>query len=380
MKTETTVEKQKENVGFLTEALKNAELLLEYSAKHGLKVKEEWVSVVIASRRAEQQGEWTSELEIKFWIVYKELSALAKPVSVESLKSLSVRTYENPGFVHKALRIKRRPASSTISVRNYLILALIFIVILLLIQVFSLKGTTLLNSIEKNKARINQIEKRKLELRLMLKSDENNERAKLERYSLESESSRLDQEIASSIELLRPWVLTVRSIVSFGQNPVPEYLRDEKTEAKVMKANMRSSGPGFGPPSGSRPENNMNNMIAAVQEAQNFTQIIQLYILPLLYGLIGGFVFVLRGLAYDIKNRVFSAYSNVKYALRVNLGALAGIIVGLLWSDIESTQITFFESFSTGAIAFIAGYGVEYVLNGLDNLIANFSGGMDKVE
>lgn len=364
---------------FISDALKNAELLLEYSAKSGLDVKEEWVAVIIAARRAERYADWTSDLEIKFWVVYKNLSALVKPVTVESLRASHKRTVTNVNYIRRLLNLKRKPAPSTKSVRNYLILALSFIILLLGIQVFSLKGTTLLNNIQKNNNRIAEIEDRKRELRLILKSDEDNERAKLERYALESESARLDQEIASSIELLRPWVLTIRSIASFGQDAVPSYLKEEETSAEDNAVTV-SNGPGFGPPGQSTPENNMNAMIAIVQEAQNFTQIIQLYILPLLYGLIGGFVFVLRGLAYDIRHRVFSGFSNIKYALRVNLGALAGIIVGLLWSDIESTQITFLESFSTGAIAFVAGYGVEYVFNALDNLINNLSGSVKEPE
>ncbi len=369
--TQNQITQQAKPQDFLATALQNAELLLNYSAQKGLKIKEEWINTIIAARKAERGSAWTTELEINFWIAYKNLSALVRPVSIESLKASNKQEYQDPNYFHKLFNIKHRKASATISVRNYLIAALFFIVILLVIQVFSLKGTTLLNSIINNNQRISQIEKRKRELKLILKSDANNERAKLERYALESENVRLDREKSSSIELLKPWVLTVRNIISFGQNTVPEYLKEKPEESK------KPQGPGFGPPGQGSPDNDMNIKISIVQEANNFTQIIQLYILPLLYGLIGGFVFVLRGLSYDITHHVFSTNSNIKYSLRISLGALSGIIVGLLWSDIEGTQITFLESFSTGAIAFIAGYGVEYVFNALDNFINNISGTQD---
>jgi hypothetical protein len=373
MEKDNEIKKQQyqEGTEFVGEALSNAEMLLEYAAKSGLDIKEDWISTVINARRAERYSDWTAELEIKFWSVYKNMSLLVQPVTVESLRASYSRPVHNKHFLRKLFNVKQKPAVSKRSVRNYLVWAIISMVILLTIQVFSLKGTTLLNNIQNNNRRINEVEDRKRELRLILSSDVENERAKLERFALESERARLDQEISSSIELLEPWVMNIRRLVSFGRETKP--LVSAADEPNLASRRM-SAGPGGGPPGESFPENKMNKKIAIVQEAQNFTQILQLYILPLLYGLIGGFVFVLRGLAYDIKHRVFSGYSNIKYSLRIQLGALAGLIVGLLWGDIERTQITMLEALSTGAIAFVAGYGVEYVFNALDNLINNLSG------
>jgi hypothetical protein len=356
---------------FVGEAVSNAEMLLEFAAKSGLDVKEDWISTVISARRAERYSDWTAELEIKFWTVYKNLSVLVQPVTVESLQASYARPVQNKHFLRKLFNVKQKPAVSKRSVRNYLVWAAVSMGILLAIQVFSLKGTTLLNNIQNNNRRISEVEDRRRELRLVLASDVENERAKLERFAMESERARLDQEISSSIDLLEPWVMNIRRLASFGRETEP-LISD--TDNSDFASRSMSSGPGSGPPGQTIPENKMNKKIAIVQEAQNFTQILQLYILPLLYGLIGGFVFVLRGLAYDIRHRVFSGYSNIKYSLRIQLGALAGLIVGLLWGDIERTQITMLDALSTGAIAFVAGYGVEYVFNALDNVINNLSG------
>ncbi|MEA2043471.1 MAG: hypothetical protein U9N85_13100 [Bacteroidota bacterium] len=354
---------------FLTEAVRNSELLLEYATKKGLDVKQDWIATVIKSGRASRADDWTTELEIDFWLVYRNLSAIIQPVTIDSLRATRKRPLKETNFFRRRLNIEQRQASSSRSVRNYLLWALVFIIILLVVQVFSLKGTTLLNNIQANNKRIEEVEQRKKELRLILSADEDNERAKLERYALESERERLNEEINSSISLLEPWVEFLRNISSLRSK--------NKLEANTQKETVKQpimGGPGFGPPGESNAEVVMNDKIRIIQESQNFTQIIQLYILPLLYGLIGGFVFVLRGLAYDIRNQVFSSYSNIKYSLRIHLGALAGIIVGLLWGDIESSSITFLESLSTAAIAFISGYGVEYVFNGLDNLAENIIG------
>ena len=366
-------EEFRDGTAFLSEAVANSELLLDYAAQKGLGVEEDWISTVIAAGRAENKSEWTTELEIKFWLVYRNLSKIIQPVSVESLKATRKRPIRNQHFLRRILKIKQKPASSTRSVRNYLLWALIFILILLVVQIFSLKGTTLLNNIQQNNERIAEIEQRKKELRLILNADDENERAKLERYALESERARLDEEISSSINLLEPWVGFISNMTRLKKKEVIE--KEVSEEPKRMMG--APGGPGNGPPGTTgqtTAETVMNDKIGIVQESQNFTQIIQLYILPLLYGLIGGFVFVLRGLAFDIKNQVFSGYSNIKYSLRIHLGALAGLIVGLLWGDIERSSITFLESLSTAAIAFISGYAVEYVFNGLDNLAENITG------
>jgi hypothetical protein len=70
----------------------------------------------------------------------------------------------------------------------------------------------------------------------------------------------------------------------------------------------------------------------------------------------------------------YTAVSNIKYALRIHLGALAGLVVGFLWGDIASGSIGVANSFSPLAVAFIAGYSVEFMFRLLDSII----GGTEK--
>ena len=121
-------------------------------------------------------------------------------------------------------------------------------------------------------------------------------------------------------------------------------------------------------------EHNKYN-IKVLQEAENFTVILSLYILPMLYGLLGGFAYVLRNLWEETRKMVYSKESNVKFALRIHLGALAGLVVGLFWGDMQTKQLNFTENLSPLALAFIAGYSVEFLFKIIDKIISS----IDKV-
>lgn len=346
----------------LEQAIENAELLLNHAAEHGKDLSEKAVSVIIQSKKLHDNNEWTTEAEIKFWSAYKELSGLIKPVTVQSLRASKKRFIRNRGKLKRIFNIKYKASLSRRSVRSYQILALFFIVSVVIVQVITLKGTTTLNNMQNNYKRMSEIDYRMDELRLITEADTENERAMLEYYRLESEKGRLDREIGGSIKLLVPWVSFLRKTI--GQKESLPGKEETDTELSSLPP---TGGPGASPQKSA--DAIVSENVSIIQEAQNYTQILQLYILPLLYGLIGGLIFVLRGLADDIRRQVFSNYSNIKYSLRIHLGALAGLIVGLLWGDIEKQQITFLESLSTAGLAFIAGYGVEYLFNAIDRFI-----------
>jgi hypothetical protein len=90
------------------------------------------------------------------------------------------------------------------------------------------------------------------------------------------------------------------------------------------------------------------------------------FIMPTLFATIGAVAFVIRGISDQIKSSTFSQNSPVRHLLRVGLGGLAGVVVGLFTG--LSTQL----SLPPLAIAFLAGYGVEGLFSMFDGFIAKF--------
>jgi hypothetical protein len=111
---------------------------------------------------------------------------------------------------------------------------------------------------------------------------------------------------------------------------------------------------------------------AALQEAKFILQGIQLYILPLLYGLLGAAAYVLRTLTTEIRNLTYEIESNIRYRLRIQLGAVSGLAIGW-FSDAGLTFSASTLSLSPLALAFLAGYSVEVLFSLMDRMIYTFS-------
>jgi len=111
-----------------------------------------------------------------------------------------------------------------------------------------------------------------------------------------------------------------------------------------------------------------------LQEARFGLQALQLYLLPLLYGLLGATAYVLRALTTEIRSLTYEIESNIRYRLRIQLGALSGLAVGW-FTDAQTASSLAFSSFSLSplALAFLAGYSVELLFAIMDRLISAFS-------
>lgn len=102
------------------------------------------------------------------------------------------------------------------------------------------------------------------------------------------------------------------------------------------------------------------NLIAA----QSVLQMLQNYILPLMYGLLGAFIFVLRSLLQQVRHLTYTTSREVGYRLRLTLGCLAGMITGwLLKPELGDMAL------SPMALAFMAGYSIEVLFTLLDRFI-----------
>jgi hypothetical protein len=106
--------------------------------------------------------------------------------------------------------------------------------------------------------------------------------------------------------------------------------------------------------------------LAIEEKANLFVGILLSFILPILIGTIGAIAYVIRAISDQIKTSTFSTSSPIQHLMRVALGALSGLVVGLF--NGLSSQI----SLPPLAIAFLAGYGVEAVFSMFDGLIRKF--------
>ena len=337
------------NNHLLGEAVIHSQLLLSYIAEHGIDIEAKQINILTHAKHFDANSEWTADEEAIFWFTYQQVVKLIRPVTINSLLATIEQPILNQNFVQRMFKQKVKQASAHIAVRRYTTLALFSMVMMLLLQIYSVVGTTLLKTIEQASTRMKEIELQLTDLSLIDKSK--NKRTSMQFGMLQSEFEELENEKNSSIELLNYW-----HNIEFL-----DFSSDEITPATEQE-NEFIGGPGMNPAYIER--------VNVVQSANNVHLILNIYILPLIYGLLGGFAFVLRNLTTEIKEMLFTKESRINYTLRISLGALLGLIVGLFWGDNSSIGQNFIADLSPLAVAFLAGYSVEFLFKLFDNIIS----------
>ncbi len=97
--------------------------------------------------------------------------------------------------------------------------------------------------------------------------------------------------------------------------------------------------------------------------ARLMSSVLLQFVLPILLGTIGAIAYILRSSSEQIRTSTFSTTTPIRNLVRVALGALMGVVIGL-FSGL-SAQITL----PPLALAFLAGYGVEAVFSIFDGFI-----------
>lgn len=104
-------------------------------------------------------------------------------------------------------------------------------------------------------------------------------------------------------------------------------------------------------------------------------EILQSFLLPLLYGLLGAFIFVLRTLLLEIRSLTYTPDSDIRYRLRLTLGSLGGMIVGWFLKPDEMNALT---ALSPMALAFLMGYNVDVLFSIMDRFIDSIKQWIEK--
>jgi hypothetical protein len=102
-----------------------------------------------------------------------------------------------------------------------------------------------------------------------------------------------------------------------------------------------------------------------------FLESLNLYVLPLAYGLLGACAYVLRQLSNEVRDMTYTTEMEIGLNLRLFLGALSGLAVA--WFLNPTTAPAVAGSIAPLALAFLAGYSVEVVFAAMDNLVSAFS-------
>ncbi len=344
------------------EAIKNSELVLFYIAEIGIEADKKDVETITFAKEALESDLWNVETEVKFWIAYKNLTSLIKPVTVDSLKASQEVVIKQPNFIQKLFKTKRKQTLSYRIVRFYTFFTILTMIVMLFLHIYFSIGTIRLNRIQSANERIDKIKDDIEEINLIIGAGSTNISAIQKRSDLQEELSEVNSEKESNIELLGEWVNLIQHFfLASGKNQEPE---------KNNIENNSEPGPPGSPVS---PEQTLNQNIEIIQRAQNFILIIGLYILPLFYGLLGALTYVLRDLSHQTKKMQYTKESNINHILRLILGTIAGLAVGVFWGDIKQQEnFIVIKSLGPLLVAYLSGLTVEYIFTAIERWIGTW--------
>ncbi|WP_235956033.1 hypothetical protein [Grimontia sedimenti] len=268
--------------------------MLEYVARHGeLSIDPKIAAGVYRAKERIESKQWKVEDEILLLQCYDQLAKQIYPVTLESLKAVKPPIKRGKWISPSAAKVINW-------YRRYTVITLL---ILLVVQMYSLFGHTLTEA--------------------LYKESELTSKPMIE----------WSPETKANYRLLAHW----NSVWLFGGQFASD---DESADSQMV------------------------NLSAQLIAAESVLQMLQNYVLPLFYGLLGAFIFVLRSLLNQVRTLTYTSSREVGYRLRLTLGCLAGMITGwLMKPDMGEMAL------SPMAVAFLSGYSIEVLFTLLDRLI-----------
>ena len=332
----------------LIESLDQAEQLLAYAASKGLSIPDQTAQTIIKSKALPGKDLLKGDYDAQatFWKAREELARAVAPVSPESLRQSADQFPDRALWSRLKAWILRRPVSTVtrakLTVRKMYCSTLVTLALLLIFQIYTVIGSSLVGEIQQFLKMVDDNGAKQAAIRKE-KGDQAADSPELQ--ALEAEAARFDTETEIRFEILEKWNSYWR-IAGTTVTVARQATAPVKVKFRALKQSLLT--------------------------ARFALEALQRYMLPLLYGLLGACLYVLRSLAQDIRTQSFTRDLVVVYHLRMVMGALAGSIMVWLFLDVIKEEGPL-KSLTPPALAFVVGYGVEILFAFLDRIIEAFS-------
>ena len=345
----------------LEQCIRDGQRLLTYISRNGsAQLDPSLTESIIDAKRYLVIGQWTVAQEQQYLVNYDKLAKSVFPVTVESINAIIPDKISKNPDVTKAQK-------AVAWYRRYTLVAL---VMMLLAQLYWLMGNELRTNLDKKFAAREQTHEQILK---MAKDKE-------QQAELQKKLTIQDQEFDANYNLLKAWNL-VWMVGSGFEAKLPPYFQAQYDHQKQRVTNSED-----------KPDVDKQELIGELDLKRKLHEVrvvyfenllaadfvlnsFQGYILPLLYGLLGAFIYVLRSLMGEIKSLTYSYDSEIRYRLRLTLGALGGMIIGWFLKPDEAGAVA---SLSPMALAFLMGYNVDLLFTLMDKLIDNMKRSIEK--
>lgn len=305
-------------------SINDAQLALSYAASKGVALNKDVIVIIVECKNEFISNQRIdNEREQKFWDAYSQLMLSIRPATIESIK------YKVNG---------QKNITGSINIYRYLALATL--IVMVTVQIYWVVGSGLISDYRKIPTEIDGLQSSIDDRSDILgsKSAEDNDI-----LTMESKIINLRTQLITNSKSVGVWNVIWKAPLTLNDKLPPNI----DTEDIV---------------------------ISEYRSAIFVLQAIETYILPLLYGLLGAFAYVLRNIAIDTKEGYYTKQSNLNYVLRLHLGALAGLAIGwFIGPSTASNEQDLVRGLSPLALAFLGGYSVEILFSLMDRIIGSVS-------
>jgi len=402
-----------ENISHVNEIhsiVKKADNMLRHISENSeLEIDSQSVEILIDAKYRVISGEWTREFEHQFWGAYGKLVDAIHPVTSESLSAFSPKVLS---WFPVTL-----PSRFVLFFWSFGLFSFLSLVGLVMTHSYWLIGTNVYHKSqsyfkerESKRLILNDLKIESIEAANIFKSKiDTNAKSKLvngtcsiydksspARYSesynkLDTEVDTIDQKLDESKRMLNRWNMVWLQLLPWetemlGIRTIYEgRVYKKKRKALLDKLQILESKQ-----TGKSNNASMTQAICDVKkqiekiEKNNWLEVsrsriflrqfsteyalltLETFLLPLLYGLLGACVHIMRTLTIEVKRMSFTPKDEVCYIIRVCLGGLGGLIIG--WF-LKPDDLSALGNFSAFAIAFLVGYNIETLFAIMDRFL-----------
>lgn len=374
-------------------AVESSQVLLTYAAHHKVAPESELIKILLDAKNALEENTWSPVLEADFWRAYTILSQAVKPATIQSLKD----SFPNPNSRRAWWRIIPR---ARLMVHVYRGITVLVLIVLVVTQIYWLIGAGLVSKID-------ALNTEKQDIVQQLANQEQAAEPSVEnpitppRIKTTQQKERIeliDKELEMNYNGLLGWSQIWQQFLAGdetfeGKNVI---LNQQLVQEKIYRLQRRVETDTRLHASLSDPAQRADLAARIAQNDQEKTrlqqrldaekleytriitktpsefalEVLQNYLLPLLYGLLGAAIYALRSLTTEIENLTYEIGDDIEYGLRMALGALGGLGIG--WF-LAPKDLAGFQSVSPLALSFIVGYNIDMLFSLMDRFIEGFS-------
>jgi hypothetical protein len=328
------------------EALRHSAVLLKFAAESPKITPDDVVLPLVTAWEATELDQWSPAIAIQFWTAYSKLCDLIKPVTMDTVSMVQL-----PAVAKNSWRDWWSAGRSQAQIHARRYLGLLLFLVICSVGFGFIAGTSgkLSEEIEKLMAEGDQFATQ-ISLQISdIKADLDALNTGAESLLLDLDDKRILKETKKKIEDLRAklqglyWVSDQLNSKVNAISKVTTFSPIRYEVGDLSRLPVLDNG-----------FDNVRNYYQTRRQVRDAQQKVALLnaiynaLVPLLLGAVGAATYVLRLTSEQIKDSTFASSSPIRHVVRISLGSLAGLIIGLGGFNNEL-------NLSSAALSFLAG-------------------------